>query len=120
MDEAMLAVYRQAAQARQQEKQARLDSRFEHAWLVARRAAALLKDEFRVTKVVAFGSLVNRQRFHLRSDIDLATWDLDELQYYRAAGVLLGLDPAFEIDLVCFEEARPALQAAILGEGVEI
>lgn len=110
--------YRRTAQARSRERQERQVARQERAWQVARRAAALLKDEFGVTRVMAFGSLLQARLFHPRSDIDLAVWELDERDYLRALSRLLSLDPEISIDLVEFEYARPALQAAIQESGV--
>lgn len=94
--------------------------RWTKAYEVASRAAATLKAEFSATRVVVFGSLVNPELFHSRSDIDLAVWGLKERDYYRAVGMLQGLDPDFSIDLIMFEDASVELQRIILNTGMEL
>ena len=50
------------------------------------------------SRLVVFGSLVHRELFHLRSDIDLGVWDIQN--YFPAVSRLMDLDPEFEFDLV--------------------
>jgi predicted nucleotidyltransferase len=120
IDPASLAVYRQTAQTRQQAQRVAIEARRQKAWQVARSAAALLRRDFGVTQIVAFGSIVSEKLFHAHSDIDLAAWGLDEHVYFRAVGVLQGLDPQFSLDLIRFEEAKPSFQDIILKEGVPL
>jgi len=115
---AAMAAYRRTARARARSRRERLAARQDRTWEVARRAAAVLKEEFGARRVAVFGSLVGPARFHERSDIDLAVWGSDERRYYRAVARLLDLDPTISVDLVEFEHARPALQAVIRREGV--
>jgi predicted nucleotidyltransferase len=84
---------------------------------VARKAVKILKVEFGVEKVMVFGSLLHPALFHERSDVDLAVWGLSGRVYYRAVSVLLDIEPSISVDLIAFEDARPALQAVILREG---
>jgi len=120
IDQASLAIYRQTAQTRQQAQRAAIEARRQSAWQIAIRAAALLRHDFRVTRIVAFGSITSEKLFHAHSDIDLAAWGLDERVYFRAVGVLQGLDPHFSLDLIRFEEATPSFQEIILKEGVPL
>lgn len=113
-----MALYRASAQQRMQAQRQLLDERFEHAWEVAKEAAVLLQTEFGADQVVAFGSLVDKSLFHIRSDIDLAVWGLPGQVYYRAVGRLQGLATAVAIDLVCIEDASATLQAVIKQDGV--
>jgi len=105
--------YRQTAYRRKAARQQKLTSQRERAWVAAKRAAQLLKDEFGATRVVVFGSVLHPALFHTRSDIDLAVWGLAERDYYRAVSHVLSLDPEISVDLIEFEHARPALQQAI-------
>jgi predicted nucleotidyltransferase len=73
----------------------------------------LLRREYHVKRIAVFGSLVRSELFHPTSDIDLVVWGLDEKQYYRAAGRLLVLDPAFEIDLLRGEDVPTSLLTTI-------
>ncbi len=77
----------------------------------------LLKERFGASRVVVFGSLVRKELFHRRSDVDLAVWDLDENIYYRAVGQLLYLDSEISMDLVRIEEASDSLRSRIEKEG---
>ena len=110
--------YRQTAHSRKIARQQRLALRQQQAWVTAKRAAQLLKDEFGATRVVAFGSVLHPSLFHTRSDIDLAVWGLNEHEYYRALSHLLSLDPGISVDLIEFEYARPTLQSVIQNNGV--
>lgn len=95
-------------------------ARYNRAWQVARKAAQVLKTQFGVEKVMVFGSLLHPALFHGRSDVDLVVWGLVGREYYRAASVLLDIDPSISIDLIAFEDARPGLQEVILREGREL
>jgi len=94
--------------------------RLTQARKIARRAAATLKKQFGVKKVVLFGSVTHPALFHLRSDIDIAVWGLRGRKYYRAVGILQALDPGIGIDLIAYEEATPSLKAVIRREGKEL
>ncbi len=113
-----LSEYREGARRRKIARQSKLDEQFQRAWAIARQGATLLKNEFGGQKVVAFGSLINRARFHERSDIDLAIWGIAEKDYLRALGRLLDLTTEFSIDLVRVEEAHTYLHKTIDTEGV--
>jgi hypothetical protein len=65
IDPASLAVYRQTARERQQAQRAAIEARRQKACQVARCAAVLLRQEFGVSQVVAFGSLPSDKLFHV-------------------------------------------------------
>lgn len=115
-----LDVYRKALKNRRVAVESLANSRFKKACEVADRAAALLREEFSVKKVMVFGSLVHPHLFHSRSDVDLAVWGLDERQYFRAVGILQSLEPEIEVDLIAFEKATGSMQEVILREGKEL
>lgn len=110
--------YRKAAREREAAQRILLAQRHKRAMELAYQAAAILKQDFGASRVVVFGSLVHTGRFHWKSDIDLAVWDVQ--QYFRAVARLLDLDPEFEFDLVPVEDARPGILAVIEQEGKEI
>lgn len=118
--EAKMAQYRLSAAKRHAEAEHALQERYARAWRVAKRAANLLKTGFGAQQVVVFGSLLQPELFHVRSDIDLAVWGVKEQFYYRAVAQLLSLDPEISFDLVRFEDASPSLRATILHDGVEL
>lgn len=115
-----MEAYRATARRRGIEERRRLALRHEHAWAVAGKAAALLRTEYGVDRVAAFGSLVRSELFHRGSDIDLAVWGMDERHYYRAVARLLALDPEFEVDLVMVEEAPVSLRVTIQKEAKDL
>ena len=117
---AQLAKYAPVARARVHARRERLEARRTRAWEVARRAAALLKEQCGVKRVALFGSLTRPALFYERSDVDLAVWGLDERLYLKVVGQLLALDPEIRVDLVEAEFARPTLQATIEREGMPL
>lgn len=97
-----------------------LDERYRRAWAVAEDAAAVLKSEYGAGKVVVFGSLADRSRFSLWSDIDLAAWEVPDDRFYAAVGAVTELSTEFNVDLVDPAECRESLRMAIHNEGIEI
>ena len=113
---AELDLYRKALRSRKRVKSLASD-RLTRARKVARKAASILRKQFGVENVVLFGSVVYPKLFHSRSDVDIAVWGLNEHDYFRAIGALLGIDSEIGVDLVVFETASPAMQAVILRDG---
>ncbi len=115
-----MAEYREGARRREAARQAKLDEQFEQAWAIARQGADILRDQFQAEKVVVFGSLTDRSRFHERSDIDLAAWGIPEREYLRALGEVMDLSPEFLVDLVRVEEAYEHIRKTVESQGVAI
>lgn len=115
-----LESYRRAALLIKPKRQEKVKALRLRAWQVARQAAKILKTEFGVEKVMVFGSLVHPALFHEKSDVDLVVWGLHGREYYRAVSILLDIEPSIGIDLIAFEDSRPALQEVILKEGKKI
>jgi predicted nucleotidyltransferase len=113
-----LEIYRRTARDREASLRRQVAERREHAWELARQAAHILKDEFGVSRVVVFGSLIHPERFHFHSDIDLGVWDIKD--YFRAVAQLSDIDPQIEFDLVPIEDARPGVLTVISEEGVDL
>ncbi len=100
-----------SAQERESDRLAKLEERRRSGLNLAKQAVSLLKEEFGVTQVILFGSLLT-ETFHESSDIDLAVMGLPEKQYFQAVGSLLGLGD-FDFDLVEMQHARPEIVQAI-------
>jgi len=111
-------IYKAAAEQRWKQERHELSLIHSKKWALAKKAAELLKVEFGAQRVVVFGSITQRELFHLHSDIDLAVWGLDEKLFHRAIAKLLELDLSQRIDLVRIEDARDSLRSAIEQEGV--
>jgi predicted nucleotidyltransferase len=108
-----LAVYRQTARERARRTAQARRQRRETAWEVARAAAALLKSRYHAARVVAFGSLIQSDRFHLWSDVDLAVWGLAPADYFEAVARVLDIGGEIKVDLLMAEKCKPFLREAI-------
>jgi len=120
ISEAEMAEYRATLRRRREQERELLVQRRERAWDVARRAAALLKEEFGAEKVVLFGSLLHPDRFIAWSDIDIAAYGLRPSDTFKAVASVLGLDDDIEVNLVDVGACKASVLAAIEREGVEL
>jgi predicted nucleotidyltransferase len=111
-----MQLYRKTALRRRQVVQQEAAQRHAHAWELARQAAARLKTEFGVERVMVFGSLTHSDRFTEWSDIDLAVWGLTDQNWLRASAAVSSGD--IEINLVDVQTCRPEILASIEREGV--
>jgi uncharacterized protein len=110
----------EAIRQRNKDRQNEIEIRRREAWLLARKAAGLLKSEFGAARVVVFGSLAREDWFTTWSDVDLAAWGISPARYFEAIATLTGLSPIIRIDLVDPESCRPKLRDTIEREGVEL
>jgi len=110
-------IYKATARRRLKREQEQLSLSYSQKWALAKKAARLLKEEFGAQRVVAFGSITQKELFHLYSDLDIAVWGLDEKKYYHAVAPLLEIDPAQRLDLIRIEDARDSLRSVIDQEG---
>ena len=110
-------IYKATARRRLKREQEQLSLSYSQKWALAKKAARLLKEEFGAQRVVAFGSITQKELFHLYSDLDIAVWGLDEKKYYHAVAKLLEIDPAQRLDLIRIEDARNSLRSVIDQEG---
>lgn len=115
-----VAEYRRVAQARRQQEQRNLTGRRERAWVLARRAATLLREQYGATRVVVFGSLAQEGRFTPWSDVDIAAWGIGPEDTFRAMGAVMDLDSEIQVNLLDVETCRPSLLAAIEREGIDL
>ena len=114
-----LAVYQASANAKKEQRRQQIMLRQQQGWEIAHQAARLLKEQFAAKRVILFGSLLNLDRMHPDSDIDLAVWGLPEQDYLQAVAQLLDLSD-FSVDLIEAEYASPKLLNAIQETGVEL
>ncbi|HFD38224.1 MAG TPA: nucleotidyltransferase domain-containing protein [Anaerolineae bacterium] len=112
--------YKRTARTRWQAEKADAQARRERAWRLAHRAAALLKDEYGVQRIVVFGSLVHPDRFTRWSDVDLAAWGLTARNWLQASAAVRGLSDEIELNLVDIACCAPELLAAIEREGMQL
>ena len=115
-----MEIYKATAEHRWKREQQQLSLSYSQKWVLAKKAAELLKDVFGAQRVVVFGSITQKELYHLHSDLDIAVWGLDENKIHRAIAKLLELDQTQQIDLVRIEDARDSLRSVIEQEGVTV
>jgi uncharacterized protein len=104
---------------------ARMKVRQQQGMEIARQCAKVLKEQFGVSKVVLFGSMLDVESIFEDSDIDLAVWGLPSDLYWKAwcavDNVVLQSGYDFPpVDLVDVNDAKPHILDAIEQEGVEL
>jgi len=113
-----LAAYRRTALAREQARRQANAERRIAALAAARAAAALLREQYGATRVVLFGSAAHGYWFNEESDIDLVAERIAPDLFWRAWNAAEAIAAGFELNLVAWEEAKPALREAIEREGI--
>jgi predicted nucleotidyltransferase len=115
-----MAAYREGARRRREAEQRALAVREKRAWELARQAAAALREQFGVERVVVFGSLVHPGCFTPWSDVDIAAWGLRPDDTFRAIGVAMDLDTEIPVNLVDVNCCRASILRVIEEEGMPI
>lgn len=112
--------YRTAARRRHAQKKQALAQREQRAWELARRAAALLRAQFGVTRVKVFGSLAHEGYFTPWSDVDIAAWDIRMEDTLRAIGAVMDISSDIQVNLVDVNICSTLLLESIEREGIEL
>jgi predicted nucleotidyltransferase len=115
-----LAVYRATAKRRHQQEKVEIECRQEKAWQIARQAAQLLREQFKVSRIVVFGSLTRPYSFTHWSDVDIAAWGIAPEDTFRAIGAVMDLGAEIPVNLVDVNTVRPSLLATIERDGIEL
>ncbi len=118
LSEEQLKQYRRTARARWQAEQRQLAERRDHAWALARSAAALLKGTFGVERVMLFGSLIQADRFTRWSDVDLMAWGLSSKNWLQASAAVRALSDEIELNLADAACCSPELLNIVERDGV--
>lgn len=114
-----MAAYREGARRRHEEQQA-LAVREQRAWALARQAADALRQQFTVSRVVVFDSLIHSGCFTPWSDVDVAAWGLRPEETFRAIGVVMDLDTEIAVNLVDVTACSSSLLRVMEAEGVPL
>jgi uncharacterized protein len=120
LDPEEMAGYREGARRRREAAARALAAREDRAWGLARHAAAELRRQFGVERVVVFGSLVHPGSFTPWSDVDIAAWGLRPEDTFRAIGVAMDVDSEIAVNLVDVGACRASLLDVIEAEGVDV
>lgn len=81
--------------------------------------AKALKERFKASRVMLFGS-VARADCGQWSDIDLAVWGISITDYYKAVAFASGYSSIFKVDLVDADDCSQSLLQHITDNGIEI
>jgi uncharacterized protein len=90
-----------------------LEDRFCSAWNIAFEIARLLRGKYHAEDVRITGSLLDRERFHEESDIDIAVSNLSQSQIFDIQPEMEKYFP-FRIDLIPLESVYPEKKSYIL------
>ena len=107
-----------ADRARQPEILDQMKERQRQGIEVACQCARVLKEEFGITRVVLFGSLLTPEEMHWRSDINLAVWGLPEEEIWKAGAAVdrVVAQSGYDfppVNLVDVRDAKPHILRAI-------
>ena len=112
--------YRLTAAEHQRSRAAKNKPRLEKAWVLAKKAAEILRARYHVTRVAVFGSMLHEARFTEWSDVDIAAWGIAPDQTFRAIGTVMDLDASIEINLVDVNTCTTSLRESIEAEAVDL
>lgn len=115
-----IARWQRTARRLEEERRRANAARREAALAVAAKAAALLREQFGATRVVLYGSTARGVGFGPDSDIDLTAEGIAPERYWHACAALDYIDPQFEINVITFDTATPALLENVDREGIEL
>ena len=80
----------------------------------------MLRRQFGVTRIVVFGSLLNKECFTPWSDIDIAAWGLSFKDTLRASNAAQEVSSEFEINLVDIATVSSSLRLEIETKGIDL
>ena len=92
----------------------------QRAWETARRLAIVLYRDFGATKVAAFGSITEPERFTENSDIDIVVWGVSYDKCLDALWETKGLSSEFKIDIINFKSINSLFRDRILSQAIPI
>ncbi|MDZ7762704.1 MAG: nucleotidyltransferase domain-containing protein [Desulfovermiculus sp.] len=112
--------YLAAARKREENRRLALEKRIQRAQSLAQEAAGILRDKYRVQRVVLFGSLTQPDTFTLWSDVDIAAWGLTSENFLQAMNDVASLDSEIEVNLVDMATVKSTLLEHIQRHGQDI
>ena len=92
----------------------------QRAWETAHRLAIVLYRDFGATKVAAFGSITEPERFTENSDIDIVVWGVSYNNCLDALWETKGLSAEFKIDIINFKSISGLFRERILSQAIPI
>ena len=118
MKKAKLEKYKKAWQKRHEENQSDVQFRRRKARKLAKKCGKHLREEYGAGSVYLIGSATFSGHFHPSSDIDLLVEGLPDEKHFTALKDCWNLvSPAFELDLIPWEDAPKSLKKKAREQG---
>lgn len=115
-----IRVYRETARRRASQPDPEREAHRERGWQAARRAAALLREEYAATRVAVYGSLARGTGFTKWSDVDLFAEGIPPDSWINAIGEVFESEDAIEVNLAPLEAMKPHIRERALAEAVDL
>lgn len=116
-----LEKYVSAWKNRLEDKERETKKRLEQAKNSAQTCANMLIEDYGVNKVYLVGSIQNPDRFHKKSDVDLAVSGLNPEDYYESLSRCWDKVPSgMTVDLISLEELSEDARSSLLENGKEL
>ncbi len=113
--------YINAWKDRLKEEEEEQKNKFKKARSTASRCSRLLQEDFGVDEVYIVGSSQNQDRFHKRSDLDLAVQGLAPEEYYQALSSCIDqASDGLNIDLIPLEDLSTTEKETLLNKSHKI
>lgn len=109
---ASISAYKKSWERIERKEKALQEKRRREALKVAEGLKDILVQEFNVSRVILFGSVLEKHGFDAASDIDIAVEGLAKKSYFKAVARLMMQSP-FPVDLKPVEDVRESIKKRI-------
>lgn len=107
-----IAAYKKSWERIERREKALQEKRRAEALKIAEGLKDILVQEFKVSRVILFGSVLKKHGFDMDSDIDIAVEGLAKKSYFKAVARLMMQSP-FPVDLKPMEDIRESVKKSI-------
>ena len=107
-----IAAYKKSWERIERREKALREKRRTEALKIAKDLKDILVQEFKVSKVILYGSVLKKHGFDADSDIDIAVEGLAKKSYFKAVARLMMQSP-FPVDLKPMEDVRESIKKSI-------
>ena len=109
---ANIAAYKKGWERTLRREKALQEKRRAEALKIAEGLRDILVQEFKVSRVILFGSVLKKHGFDMDSDIDIAVEGLAKKSYFKAVARLM-MQSQFPVDLKPMEDVRESVRKRI-------
>lgn len=107
-----IAAYKKGWERTERREKALQEKRRSEAVKIAEDLKDILVREFKVSRVILFGSVLKKNGFDADSDIDIAVEGLAKKSYFKAVARLM-IESPFSVDLKPIEDVRESIRKSI-------